>query len=142
MKPFFTADKNSLKMSRRKFVPATAACGAVLVSILLFLGADANAQKPQAVKVEPGSNTGKNGFKNEDAIGDKFNNWRNDDDARAWLSAMNHKLTEIDPVVAKPLAKKHESRKIGRITMKRKGGDGGRETQKNAALQDQPGAAI
>ena len=32
-----------------------------------------------------GSNTAKNGFKNEDDIVDKFNNWKNDEDAKKWL---------------------------------------------------------
>jgi len=58
------------------------------------------AQKPAAAKVELGSNTAKNGFKNEDEIRDKFNNWKTDDDARSWLVAMNYKPTEIESVTA------------------------------------------
>jgi R.HinP1I restriction endonuclease len=54
----------------------------------------------QAAKVELGSNTAKNGFKNEDEIRDKFNNWQTDKDAQAWLAAMNFKIAEIEKVTA------------------------------------------
>ena len=36
-----------------------------------------------------GSQTAKNGFKNEDDIVDKFNNWNQDEDAKKWI---NHKF--------------------------------------------------
>ena len=57
-------------------------------------------QKSEAAKVALGSNTAKNGFKNEDEIRDKFNNWRSDQDAQAWLTAMNYRTSEIESVVA------------------------------------------
>ncbi len=47
-----------------------------------------------------GSLTAKNGFKNEDEIRDKFNNWRSDKDAQDWLVAMNYKIADIENVVA------------------------------------------
>ena len=50
--------------------------------------------------IELGSKTAKNGFKNEDEIRDKFNNWKTDADARVWLEAMNYKLAEIEAVKA------------------------------------------
>jgi R.HinP1I restriction endonuclease len=73
----------------------------IFVALLVCLYfAPAAAQKPAAAKVELGSETAKNGFKNEDEIRDKFNNWKTDEDARVWLAAMNYKLAEIESVTA------------------------------------------
>jgi hypothetical protein len=47
-----------------------------------------------------GSQTAKNGFKNEDDIVEKFNNWEKDKDAQIWLTIMNFKLSEIEYVEA------------------------------------------
>lgn len=47
-----------------------------------------------------GSNTAKNGFKNEDDIVDKFNNWINDEDAQKWLIIMNYDINDIELVKA------------------------------------------
>lgn len=47
-----------------------------------------------------GSQTAKNGFKNEDDIVGKFNDWKKDQDAQAWLAIMKYKLTEIEFVEA------------------------------------------
>lgn len=47
-----------------------------------------------------GSHTAKNGFKNEDDIVEKFNNWEKDKDAQLWLTIMNFKLIEIEYVEA------------------------------------------
>jgi hypothetical protein len=47
-----------------------------------------------------GSNTAKNGFKNEDDIVAKFNNWEKDFDAQAWLKIMKYNLKDIDFVEA------------------------------------------
>ena len=58
------------------------------------------AQTAKEAKVELGSNTAKNGFRNEDEIRDKFNNWKTDAEARIWLGAMNYKLAEIESVTA------------------------------------------
>lgn len=52
----------------------------------LFPG-DAAAQTGAVAEVR-GSMTAKGGFRNEDEIRDKFNNWRADADARAWLETM------------------------------------------------------
>lgn len=69
------------------------------LSLFLF-PAETAAQKPQAAKVAIGSETAKGGFRNEDEIRDKFNNWRTDADARLWLSAMNYDISTIENVVA------------------------------------------
>ncbi len=47
-----------------------------------------------------GSQTAKDGFKNEDDIVKKFNDWRKDKDAQAWLTIMKYKLSEIEYVEA------------------------------------------
>lgn len=50
--------------------------------------------------VQKGSQTAKNGFKNEQDICDKFNNWKNDIEAKNWLLIMNYNLEEIETVNA------------------------------------------
>lgn len=47
-----------------------------------------------------GSETAKNGFKNERDIVEKFNEWKNDDDAKKWLIIMGYSLSEIESVKA------------------------------------------
>ena len=47
-----------------------------------------------------GSTTAKNGFKNEDDIINKFNNWKEDDDAQKWLIIMNYNIHDIEFVKA------------------------------------------
>ena len=47
-----------------------------------------------------GSQTAKKGFKNEKDIAQKFNNWRNDEDARLWLRIMEYNLDDIESVKA------------------------------------------
>ena len=50
--------------------------------------------------VELGSQTAKNGFRNEQDICDKFENWSKDEDAQKWLSIMQYDLNEIEYVKA------------------------------------------
>ncbi len=50
--------------------------------------------------VERGSQTAKDGFRNEDDIVKKFNDWKKDKDSRAWLILMKYKLSEIEYVKA------------------------------------------
>jgi hypothetical protein len=73
---------------------------AALLVIMMALGGYAAGQSPRAAKAALGSMTAKNGFKNEDEIRDKFNNWKTDEDARVWLAAMNYKIAEIESVSA------------------------------------------
>jgi len=47
-----------------------------------------------------GSQIAKNGFKNEDEIVFKFNNWRTDLEAKIWLDIMGYKFSEIEFVQA------------------------------------------
>lgn len=73
----------------------------LLILIVLCLGTAANtlSQTP-AQRVELGSLTARNGFKNEDEIRDKFNAWRSDPDARKWLVAMGHDPAQIIELAA------------------------------------------
>lgn len=50
--------------------------------------------------IQKGSNTAKEGFKNEKNIVDKFKNWQNDIDAKKWLVIMGYNLSEIEYVDA------------------------------------------
>lgn len=50
--------------------------------------------------VERGSQTAKDGFRNEDDIVKKYNNWKKDKDAQKWLVLMKYKLSEIEYVEA------------------------------------------
>lgn len=47
-----------------------------------------------------GSRIAKEGFKNEDDIVRKLNNWQIDDEAKEWLQIMNYQLHEIEEVKA------------------------------------------
>jgi len=47
-----------------------------------------------------GSETAKNGFRNEQDICDKFENWKNDEEARKWLLIMGYNLDEIESIIA------------------------------------------
>jgi len=51
-----------------------------------------------------GSQTAKNGFRNEDDIVNKFNNWNTDEDAQKWLLIMQYDLTQIEYVKAVKLS--------------------------------------
>ncbi len=51
-------------------------------------------------KQELGSKTAKDGFRNEEAVVTKFNNWKIDNDAQNWLIIMGYLLDEIEYVEA------------------------------------------
>jgi len=70
----------------------------VLVAIAIC-GFAAHAGVAQSA-VEVGSRTAKNGFRNEDEIAAKFNNWRTDPEAAVWLSFMGHRTEDINFVSA------------------------------------------
>jgi len=90
-----------------------------ILTVILVAAGNAVAQAPSAAKVALGSNTAKNGFKNEDEIRDKFNNWKTDGDARTWLSAMNYKVADIESVLA---AKPHGEKADVEVKVKTKSG--------------------
>ncbi len=86
----------------------------------LLIGGSSYAQSTKSAKAELGSETAKNGFKNEDEIRDKFNNWKTDPDAREWLAAMNYKLAEIESVTA---TKPHGEKADVEVRVKSKNGE-------------------
>ena len=50
--------------------------------------------------VKKGSQTAKDGFKNEQDICNKFNNWQDDIEAKQWLTIMQYNLEQIEYVKA------------------------------------------
>ena len=67
-----------------------------------------------------GSQTAKNGFKNEQDIVDKFNNWQTDEDAQKWLLIMQYKLEEIEYVKAVKISQGFETDVQAQVTIKLK----------------------
>jgi len=73
------------------------------IAILLLTGGLVGyvlAQQPQSAKVEIGSRTAKDGFKNETEIAAKFNGWRTDAEAKIWLAAMGYRENDVLSVLA------------------------------------------
>lgn len=67
-----------------------------------------------------GSQTAKNGFKNEQDIVDKFNNWQTDEDAQKWLLIMQYKLEEIEYVKAVKISQGFKTDVQAQVTIKLK----------------------
>lgn len=53
-----------------------------------------------------GSQIAKGGFRNEQSVADKFNDWKNDSDAQQWLKIMMYNLDEIEYVHAEKIGQK------------------------------------
>jgi len=87
----------------------------VIFFILLHSTGGVIGQDADAAKVELGSRTAKGGFQNEDEIRDKFNVWKSDSDAKAWLEAMNYEIADIVSVTA---AKPHGEKADVEVTVK------------------------
>ncbi len=86
-------------------------CFVLLLTIFLHGGVFAQPGKTisedRASEIARGSSTAKGGFDNEDEIRDKFNNWKTDEDAQAWLKAMNYAMADVIAVkAAKPHGEK------------------------------------
>lgn len=81
----------------------------IALSFLILLSGIAVAAQAPAAAVERGSQTAKDGFKNEDEIRDKFIAWRTDEDARAWLTILGYDPEKIESVeAAKPSGDKSD----------------------------------
>lgn len=50
--------------------------------------------------VKLGSKTARSGFKNEQDVIDRFNDWENDEIAKQWLLAMNYSISDVEYVKA------------------------------------------
>ncbi|MCR4334528.1 MAG: type II restriction endonuclease [Patescibacteria group bacterium] len=59
-----------------------------------------NKKKNLKQMIALGSKTAKAGFKNEQDVIDRFNNWKNDKIAQDWLTEMNYKVDDIEFVKA------------------------------------------
>lgn len=59
--------------------------------------------------VRRGSATAKGGFRNEDDVVRKFNDWKADKDAQEWLEIMNYKLEEIERIEAVKVKGSHKA---------------------------------
>jgi len=59
--------------------------------------------------VKRGSSTAKNGFRNEDDVVKKFNNWKKDKDAQDWLQIMDYDLDKIEKVKAIKITGSHKT---------------------------------
>lgn len=57
-------------------------------------------QTTKTASVKRGSETAKNGFRNEADVAAKLLNWRNDAEGSNWLSAMGYPIDEVEAVVA------------------------------------------
>ena len=71
-----------------------------IVILPLIILAAYSAVVAQSAAAKVGSETAKGGFRNEDAIRDKFNAYRTDADAQAWLRAMGYDPSKIASLVA------------------------------------------
>lgn len=86
---------------------------------LILLAGSGFAQQPGPSKAKLGSETAKNGFRNEDEIKAKFEAWSTDNEAREWLTKMGFKLAEITAIrVAKP----HDEKADIEVTVQTKAG--------------------
>ncbi len=65
-----------------------------------------------------GSETAKGGFRNEEEVIDKFNNWRKDEVAQDWLSAMGYVLKEIEYVKAVKIGGNYKTDVQVQVTIK------------------------
>lgn len=72
----------------------------LVLLLCLVLASATVGQDPASARIELGSKTAKDGFKNETEIASKFNNWKLDADAAAWLASMGYKASEIESVTA------------------------------------------
>ena len=68
-----------------------------------------NKKKNMKQMIAWGSMTAKNGFKNEQDVIDRFNNWKTDKIAQEWLAEMNYKIDNIEYVQAKKVRGQHKA---------------------------------
>ncbi|MFL6466713.1 MAG: type II restriction endonuclease [Pyrinomonadaceae bacterium] len=98
----------------------TAPWNLYLLVLLMLSESAVCGQTASPSKVERGSLTAKNGFKNETEIAAKLNSWRTDDDAKNWLTSMNYKLDDIENVLA---TKPHGEKADVEVRVKTKKGE-------------------
>ncbi|MBV6495841.1 MAG: hypothetical protein JFAIHJKO_00955 [Pyrinomonadaceae bacterium] len=91
----------------------------LLIGVILCALAATSVFAQTSAKAKLGSDTAKGGFRNEDAIRDKFNSYKSDDDAKAWLREMN-----FDPkdIISLRAAKPHGEKADVEVTIETKAG--------------------
>lgn len=67
-----------------------------------------------------GSETAKGGFRNEDEVLEKFNNWKKDKIAQEWLIAMEYNISEIEYVKAIKIGGNYKTDVQVQVTIKLK----------------------
>src|SRR3989338_6488482 len=67
-----------------------------------------------------GSETAKGGFRNEDEVISKFNDWKNDKVAQKWLVAMGYVIKEIEYVKAVKIGGNYKTDVQVQVTIKLK----------------------
>jgi len=67
-----------------------------------------------------GSETAKGGFRNEDEVISKFNNWKKDEVAQKWLVAMSYAIKEIEYVKAVKIGGNYKTDVQVQVTIKLK----------------------
>lgn len=85
-----------------------------------------------------GSEIAKGGFRNEQEVVDKFNNWKDDVDAQKWLEFMMYNLEEIETVYAEKIGQKGYKSDINvviRINVKKRNNDKTLESVENIQVK-------
>ncbi len=90
----------------------------LIIGVLLLSTVASFAQTSKAAAL--GSTTAKAGFANEDEIAAKFNNWRSDTDAGAWLSFMGYRP---DAVVSVSATKPHGEKADIQVRVRTRSGE-------------------
>ncbi len=88
--------------------------------------------------VMTGSEIAKGGFRNEQEVVDKFNNWQKDKDAKQWLQLMMYNLNEIESVHAEKIGQKGYKSDINvviKINVRKKNNDKILETVENIQVK-------
>jgi hypothetical protein len=94
--------------------------GCLAAALVVFLHVAQVSAQSTAPAAALGSQTAKNGFRNEDEIRDKFNNWKADNDAQAWLAVMGYRPGEVENITA---VKPHGEKSDVDVTIKTKKGE-------------------
>ena len=92
----------------------------MMPTLSAYAADEVQSPRDRAVEVQQGSQIAKGGFQNEDEIRDKFNNWKTDKDARAWLLAMKYSLEDAIEVTA---SKPHGEKADVEVRVRAKGGE-------------------
>ncbi len=94
--------KNTKLLSQAGNAMTVPAIQAIAKALLESIGGSYE-EEPADNAVLRGSETARNGFKNEKDVVKKFNSWQTDQEAQKWLTIMQYDLSEIESVSAEVL---------------------------------------